>query len=296
MKYWMLTLTCITLFPFAQLQAEEESPSTMADALFKEAVVFCNQASRLSRTDTSEAREQFNQYRSFLERARAIDPSLLENNSFAERENRRCTLIEDNIARAEAMPLVEQSLAQCNAAQSALESHNLNTATESFTRFEGLRDQALEITPTVLRVGSVAVRMRVCDRLVEKISLAKAERQLELQTSTRALGYFNKALASCEAGESIINKQKPSEDTVASLEAVLNQLNNHNNQGEALVKTPSSGSDAGNLKRLQSRVSSCQGQIAAAVDAIKLHLEEQALAQTSVLQGQEVSQISDNSL
>ena len=296
MKYWMLTLTCIGLFPFAQLHAEEQSSSSSADAIFKEAVVFCNQASKLSRTDTAEARQQFDQYRTYLDRARAIDPTLLESNSFAERENKRCTLIEDNIARAEAMPLVEQSLAQCGDAQSALEASNLKAATQAFSQFEQLRDQALAITPTVLRVGSVAVRMRVCDRLVEKISLAKAERQLELQTSSRAVGYFNKALASCEAGESIINKQKPSEGTISSLEVVLNQLNNHNSQGEALVKTLSAGAEAGNLKRLQSRVSACEGQIVAAVDAIKKHLEEQALAQTSVLQGQEVSQISDSSL
>lgn len=296
MKYWMLTLTCISLFPFAPLHAEEQSSSSSADAIFKEAVVFCNQASKLSRTDTAVARQQFDQYRAYLDRARAIEPTLFETNSFAERENKRCTLIEDNIARAEAMPLVEQSLDQCSMAQASLEASNLKAAAQAFTQFEQLRDQALAITPTVLRVGSVAVRMRVCDRLVEKISLAKAERQLELQTSTRAVGYFNKALASCETGESIINKQKPSEATISSLEVVLNQLNNHNSQGEALVKTLSSGAEAGNLKRLQGRVSACKGQIVAAVDAIKQHLEEQALAQTSVLQGQEVSQISDNSL
>ncbi|WP_290578981.1 hypothetical protein [Ketobacter sp.] len=295
MKYWMLTLTCISLFPFAHLQAAEPV-SASADVIFKEAVVFCNQASRLSRTDPTEARQQIQQYAKSLQRARALDPELLDTNSFAGREHKRCTLIEDNIARAEAMPLVEDSLAQCGEARAALDGADLTAAADAFARFQTLRDQALEVTPTVLRVGSVAVRMRVCDRLVEKISLAKAERQLELQTSQRALGYFNKAMASCEAGEAILNKQTPSDATVASLEAVLNQLNNHNGQGEALVSSLDSGADAGNLQRLQHRISACRSDVVAAVGAIKQHLQEQALAQRSVLQGQEVSQISDNSL
>ena len=296
MKYWMLTLTCITLLPFTLAKAETANPSPHADALFKEAVVFCNQASRLSRTDPLQARQEFQQYQVYLERAQSMDAELLEKNAYAQREHKRCALIEDNIARAEAMPLVEESLAQCGEARTALEANDLKAATAAFDQFEMLRDQALEVTPTVLRVGSVAVRMRVCDRLVEKISLAKTERQLVQQTSSRALDHFKTALTRCESGENIINKSTPSNATVVSLEGVLNQLNTHVGQGEALAKALPPGAESEQLSATQLRVSSCQKDIVAAVEAIKQHLEAEALAQASVLQGQEVSQITDNNL
>jgi hypothetical protein len=313
MKYWMLTLSCITFLPFTQLMASTDSnAASAADALFREGVTFCNQASRLSRTDTSLARQQFEQYRSHLERAQVVDASVLENNAFVQREHKRCTLIDDNIARAEAMPMVEQSLAQCADARAALDVSDLDQASASFVQFQALRDQALSVTPTVLRVGSVAVRMRVCDRLVEKISLAETARQMAQQTLGRARGHFNRALASCEVGEGMLNSQSPTPDTLNALQSVMGRMQAHVDKGNGALKILAGNKVAANLKPMSVRLEACQQQLELAAIAIEQHLVQKALtAQSveagapdlqaesnpdSVLQGQEISQIVDNDL
>lgn len=313
MKYWMLTLTCFAFLPFSQVLANTENdPAATADALFREGLVYCNQASRVSRTDTTLARQQFEQYRSHLERAQVIDASVLESNSFVQREHKRCILIEDNIARAEAIPLVEQSLAQCAEANTALDAADLDQASVSFEQFRALRDQALTVTPTVLRVGSVAVRMRVCDRLVEKIALAEAERQMTQQTVGRARIHFNKALASCEVGQGMLNNQGPTMDTLNALKNVVGQMQAHVNKGDVVLKTLSGEGVAASLDSVSDRLDACQQQLELAAVAVEQHLTEKALAvqsveaetpvaqvepgPESVLQGQEISQIVDNDL
>lgn len=320
MKYWMLTLTCISFLPASLAFASgDNSVADAADKVFRDGVVFCNQASKLSRTDTKEARQQFSQYLSHLERAKTIDKSLLENNSFAERENKRCALIDDNIARAEAMPIVEESLEQCAKARTALEASDLKLANASLQRFSELRDEALKVTPTVLRVGSVAVRMRVCDRMVEKISLAESAQQLALQKASRALGSYDKALASCDAGRSMLSAAKVSNETVTAVNGVLRQLNQHQSGADALAKelTGSTG-ESQRLSAIRNRVSSCNKELVAAVKSMQIQLEQQALAvnilnqddlrespqeatlavqaDVTMLQGREIVQIGDGSL
>ena len=309
MKYWMLSLSCFTLLPFTHLMASSATGSAAAaDALFREGIAYCNQASRLSRTDSKQARQQFERYQTHLERAQAIDASLLENNAFIQREHKRCALIEVNIARAEAMPVVEQSLAQCAAAQAALDAGQLAKASTSLKRFQTLRDEALAVTPTVLRVGSVAVRMRVCDRLVEKIALAESARQIAAQTVGRAQGHFNKAMASCEVGQGMLNSQGPTTDTLRALESVVNQVETHTRRGQALLDAMSAREAAAKLDSVSGRLHSCQQALSLAATAIQQHLEQQeeqaahtaaaasgaaqpTASPASVLQGQEISQI-----
>ncbi|AUM14670.1 hypothetical protein [Ketobacter alkanivorans] len=314
MKYWMLTLTCIGLLP-ASLSFAASDAATAADNVFREGVAYCNQASKLSRTDTEQARTQYSKYLSHLERAKTIDTRLLDNNSFAQREHKRCTLIDDNIARAEAMPIVEQSLAQCEQARAALDASNLEQASESFNQFQSLRDQALAVTPTVLRVGSLAVRMRVCDRLVEKISLAQSDQQLALQKASRALTVYNKALASCDVGRGMSATSSLSTEAVKALEDVLSQVNKQLSNGDALGNgLDRSVGDGQQLAAIRNRVTACSSDIVASVASMNTKLEQQALmakkaedaaiqppqlavqAELSILQGQEIVQIGDGSL
>lgn len=312
MKYWMLTLTCISLLPTSLAFAASDAANA-ADNVFRQGISFCNQASKLSRTDTVKAREQFSQYQSYLERAKTIDGALFEQDGFAQREATRCALIEDNIARAEAMPIVEASLEQCEQSRNALQANDLKSASDFYHQFEALRDEALQITPTVLRVGSVAVRMRVCDRLVEKISLAQSDNQLAQQQIRLAANSYNKALASCDAGKSI-RAGGVSNESLSALEGVLLQLQKHRTSADGIANTVSTGGEGRQLANLRDRTANCQTDMMAAVKSMKYKLDQQVAeakqaeeaarqatqlaveSTATVLQGQEIVQIGDGSL
>ncbi|MAR92868.1 MAG: hypothetical protein CML06_18630 [Pseudomonadales bacterium] len=275
MKNRMLAIASLALMVTPVMA--QDTAATAADGVFRSGVAYCNQASKLSRADTAAAREQFNRYLSHLEQARVIQPGLLETNSFAAREHRRCQLVEDNIARAEAMPLVEEGLARCNAARDALERADLNTANAAFEQFQQQRDQALAITPTVLRVGSVGVRLRVCDRLVEKIALAQAQQQLQQQRRDRAQAAYSTALASCDAGRELAAASSPTTNGIKAVAGVVQRLAVAQNEAEKLAAGSGRGAA---LSLAQGRFNQCQAQLMATLERLQ-QAQRLALAQAA---------------
>ena len=216
MKDWMLALP-IALFTLSSTVYAEVNtdPKVLSDQLFRTGLAFCNEASKKSRTDTQLARADFANYESHLERAKAIYPQLMDENDFASREATRCELVDDNIARAEAMPLIEQGLAYCNEAKTRLEaSSGVFEAETNLKQYKELRDQALETTPTILRVGSVAVQVRVCDGLDEKISLVENQMKRTHRETDKVIASFNKAMDTCQVGTGMLKGATSNPETV----------------------------------------------------------------------------------
>lgn len=147
-----------------------DDPVQVSDQVFRAGVEYCNSAAKASRTDGKQARSDFSLYLSHLERASAVYPALLEHNTFARRESQRCQQVGDDIARAEALPVMEKGLAMCQDARSALREGNLKNSRIRFSQYEMNRDRAVRLSGSVLRVGSIAVQVRMCDGLTDKIA------------------------------------------------------------------------------------------------------------------------------
>lgn len=283
MKYWKLALPISVIMFSATLQAETSNdPKVLSDQLFRAGLDFCNAASKKSRVDTDAARDNFDEYLSHLERAKTISPNFVAENSFASREAKRCELVQDNIARAEAMPLLEESLTRCSEAKNAFSSqHNLEQAEAKLQEYQGLRDQALETTPTVLRVGSVAVQVRVCDRLEEKISLAKAQNSHAEQKSDRVIASYNKAAETCDVSAQMLKGGQASADKLQAADQLLVQVKQYqtkaDQQAGGLLNSRSLSSESRKrLAGIQGVLKTCHSQVVAKIESSRQKLVEQA--------------------
>lgn len=283
MKDWMLALPIALLTLSSTVNAEVNTdPKVLSDQLFRTGLAFCNEASKKSRTDTQLARADFANYESHLERAKAIYPQLMDENDFASREATRCELVDDNIARAEAMPLIEQGLAYCNEAKTRLEaSSGVFEAETNLKQYKELRDQALETTPTILRVGSVAVQVRVCDGLDEKISLVENQMKRTHRETDKVIASFNKAMDTCQVGTGMLKGATSNPETVEAAGQVLNQLTqyqeNAEQQASALLRKGNLGADSKKrLSSLKSDLNSCYTSMTARIDLSNKRIQARA--------------------
>lgn len=286
MNLWKLALPVAIMVFSSVAQAEvSKDPKLLADGLFRTGLDFCNAASKKSRSDTAGARADFNEYLSHLERAKTIYPELMRENQFAKRESTRCELVQDNIARAEAMPIIEESLVACSEAKNALRGEpNLATAKEKHTQYMALRDKALATTPTVLRVGSVAVQLRVCDRLEEKISLVQTNQNRTIEMSTRTIAAFQKAADTCSVGKDMLKNRSNNLEKIQAADQLLARLRQDqqqaNKQATALLTDQIVAKSAQQqIKQLQSSLKRCQSQVVAKQEAArKAHKADQLAA------------------
>ena len=285
MKYWMLALPVAVLAFSNPAQAEvKNDPKLLSDQLFRTGLTYCNAASKKSRTDTVGARENFKEYLSHLERAKTIYPEIFRENAFVSREAKRCELVQDNIARAEAMPIVEESLAFCSEAKTALKgTPDIAGAQANLAQYHELKDKALATTPTVLRVGSVAVQMRVCDRLEEKISLAQNQRNQAEKLSEQVIAFYNKAADTCSVGTDMLKAGVSNSQQLQAAEKLLNRLSAYqvqaNDEAEALMKNRSlAASTRQDLNRMQSEITQCQTQVVAKVGQARKAIQARVAA------------------
>ncbi|MGB3622798.1 hypothetical protein FT643_00710 [Ketobacter sp. MCCC 1A13808] len=286
MKYWMLAAFCSGLCAATTVTAgQNDAADVVADQVFRAGLEYCNQASKVSRTDASAAREHFAQYLSHLERAKTIAAQVVQDNSYIQREARRCSLVEDNIARLEAMTLAQASLDRCGEVRMALDQGALTQAQTKFNEYETMSQQALAVTPTVLRVGSLGVQFRRCDQLVEKISLAKVKRSRVALETERTLAGFKRVMDSCSVAEKLL--QSPMEDsgklqaTKRVLEQVSEQLQLADRQAAELVRSAVASGVAyeQQVTDAQYNASACRQNLLSQVSAIRHQVQQAGLQQ-----------------
>lgn len=172
MKNWMsAALGSMVMMGASLAQAAiTDDPALVADQVFRAGVEYCNSAVKASRTDSKQARSDFNLYLSHFERAQSAFPALLEQNAFAGREHPRCLQIGDNLARAEALPVMEKGLTMCQETKAALQAGIGKESRYRYSQYEINRGRALRMAESVLKVGSIAVQVRICNGLSEKVA------------------------------------------------------------------------------------------------------------------------------
>ena len=273
MKKWMSVATgSLALIGINLAHASiTEDPAQVADQVFRAGVEFCNSAAKSSRTDSKQARSDFDQYLSHFERARTIFPSLLQDNAYAERENHRCNQIGDDISRAEALPVIEKGLAMCQDARSALNRGNLEDSRSRFNQYELNRDRALKMSDSVLKVGSIAVQVRICNGLTDKIASAEKQNNNFARMARDVIAGLSRANDTCGLGTRLITSGDMNADKRAMLTDTLNQSQSQADEVATTATqlnrmgTPVVGKALDQIHALDTQLEQCAQTITAAV-------------------------------
>jgi len=260
--------------------AAADKPAAVADQIFRAGLEYCNAAARNSRTDSKQARSDFGQYLSELGRAKGLDPQFLKDNEFAARESHRCSLIGDDIARAEALPIMDKGLAMCQDARRDLDKGDIKSARSRFTLYRINRDRAIQRTETVMKVGSIALRVRTCDGLEDKIAQVKQQQASQKQLAALVLSNLKQANSIC-TGSSERMKGTMDTDQLAQIQDNLTHM-----QGlaqSADMSTSGLGALTGSrtlaqIQNLQQQVGQCQQKLTDNLAQARTRLQQQAEA------------------
>lgn len=269
---WLLGLMCGSTMILSTFASADNAADSAAEAVFRQGLVHCLQASRLSRTQVDTARTELGQYLSHLERANTISHAWVESSEFAQRETHRCTLVKDNIDRIHAMVLAEQGMEQCLAVQNELKSGTVDAAKHHFQNYLQFRQAAMAVTPSVLKVGSLGTRMRRCDQLEEKIAAADAWLN-RLNAEVQSLRVVYQTAANhCSLGMKLVQGGQPADARLGASREVLDRMD------QALLPLQPSAAalrDPG-IAELVQQVEDCQQSLLMDVAAMRLQLQEEA--------------------
>ena len=214
-------LLCCTIALSSNAMAETEA-FTRAVKVFKKGYADCTEAQRIRSQDINQASEKFASYLELKEKSAKIDPRILTTNLHnISREIEFCQKAEQDILRSKAFPIMESALESCKTSKSQLAKSDYFKATSAYRKYEELYQQAITITPSIVRVSSVKLKVNRCDKLKSKIDTADAQ----LKKATTSFEAEHKAvtrlLATCNAEKKLISGNNVSKIDTRKAKSIL---------------------------------------------------------------------------
>lgn len=167
----------------------------------------CNEANNLRASDLAQAKANFSYYTQQLNKAIAIDETILLTSSREMDTNiKYCKRVESNIQRAEATPILEQGIDFCKSSKAALSDNNLALAAGEIHQYQELKEQALIIAPDLMEVFVLASKIRTCTRIEEKLQKAEAAAAQAEEDMKKAIMAYQDFKAQCEAARQFTSK------------------------------------------------------------------------------------------
>lgn len=228
----------------------------------------CVEANTLRGKNLVDAKKKFDIYLKTLDRATAIDSSIL---STAQRDMdknlRYCERVEVDIKRAEATPILEKGFTYCDAAKEAIDAGDVASAQTNLTEYKRYRDDAFIITETIMDVFALASKVRACSRVEEKLAEATLKADALANAMTKATTDYQSFLAGCNSVKGAITSPK---FTLNDLDAVNQQFNGalkfkkaarENGDAFTLMSTQPEREDSKQLKILVNSAAACEGEV-----------------------------------
>lgn len=213
------------------LMAAPMAIDQQVDAFFARGMEHCKQAMDLSRTSAKVAAAEFDRYTSYMRKVEALKPEL-KSDIMISRQMAQCEQVGHDIARIQALPVIEEGLVVCGEVKSLVNGDYLSKAKARFLEYTRHRDQALAMTDTVLKVGFNASKIRRCDRLEEKIIAAEQRIHHSEIKADRLLSALRKSTDSCEVTRNLLEDGKVTEDKLMAAESMLSQARDYFKQTE----------------------------------------------------------------
>lgn len=210
------------------------------DNFFAQGIKHCKQAMDLSRTSREVAKAEFERYQSYIGKVEALKPEL-KNDLMVKRQMEQCDQVGHDIARNEALPIFEQSLAVCKEVKALVKRDHLTKAKAKYMEYTQYRDQALNLTDTVLKVGSNASKERRCNRLEDRIIAAEQRIQYSEIKADRLVSTLRKSTDSCLVSGRMLENVGSNMEKLKAAEAMLSQAQDYfkqtKNYPEAIARS-----------------------------------------------------------
>lgn len=241
----------------------------------------CKSAQLYRRKDFDKAREIYGQYVELKRRALEKDSTLADGSDpGVARILEYCERVGSDIGRVEAMPIFMRGLEACKVAGTHMMAKNLNKVQESYQTYVGYRDQAVQISESVMEVPSLAPDLQRCERVQ---SYLEAESSRISDTNDRVLTsitHLRKVQALCNSANS--SKRTDPDWFESQYEEVLGMDSSVPNQS-VLKELPSGSNEAKTVAGLRASVAACEKRLVATIGEKKRLkvVAEQANQQTA---------------
>lgn len=172
------TLLIVCLGTLGNAAWADEESFNQAVSTYLRGFQDCVEANTLRTKDVAAAKAKYAAYVKLKDEAAKIDPSILQTEKRDMAKNLDyCAKTQENIAKAEASPIIEQGMAHCDNAQKALEGKDIAAARNEFKVYAEARDKAFGITDKVTDTFAIGSKVKACARVEEKIAAAEAEQK-----------------------------------------------------------------------------------------------------------------------
>ncbi|MEE2729273.1 MAG: hypothetical protein VYA55_00550 [Pseudomonadota bacterium] len=120
--------------------------------------------------NVQKARSEFGRYLDFLDKAKAIDGSIIGSSRREMDSNLKfCDRVRHDMEIIIGTPMIEEAFAACEQTFSAIEQKNVDQANMYHQQFIELKDKAIEAAPSLKSVFSITSQIRRCERAEKKI-------------------------------------------------------------------------------------------------------------------------------
>ncbi|RLU03861.1 MAG: hypothetical protein D9N11_02000 [Ketobacter sp.] len=262
-KYFSILTTCLILTPAIAVADKFDDAVNEYIKGYKE----CTEANTLRTSDLTAAKRKFDAYLKHLDRAKSIDPSILNTTQRDMDSNLRyCERVEINIKRAEATPILEKGFTYCDTAKESLKNGDVPTAQSSMEEYKRYRDDAMIITESIMDVFALASKVRACSRVEEKLAEASKEENALIEKMNAAIGGYKNVISQCEKARSTISSPKFSLDQLDDVNAMMNEAAKEkknarqNTEAFTLLKEQPNRPQSQELQTLVDTAAQCEGQ------------------------------------
>ena len=209
------------LVVFSHVSVAGASDKGVALNLLDNGLQHCTSAMKLSRTDQAAAKSEYDLYVLALSRAVAIYPEISSESSKTSRQVDQCVQVGDDIARAQAIPFLDQGVAACKQAKSLAKGDYLSKAKTKYKEYVGLRDKALLLTESVLKVGSNSSKVRRCDKLEDSLMAAQTRIEGEETDAAALISLLRRSSDSCQVAQRMATQSGVSRSKLDATKSVL---------------------------------------------------------------------------
>ena len=202
----------------------------VALTLLTQGIAHCTKATRSSRTNQLAAIKEYKLYAIALSRAKAIYPNISAHSRTLSRQMEQCAQIGTDIARIQALPLLEVGVLACKEAKVLAKGDYLSKARIKYKEYQDFRNQAVALTDSVLKVGSNSSKVRRCDMLESSLMAAQTRVVNDEQKAVELISLLRRAEDSCLVAQSMAIKSGESRVNLDTTKSMLGHAKSYFNE------------------------------------------------------------------
>ncbi len=249
------------------------SDNDVALSLLTQGIEHCTKATRFTRINQSAAIKEYKMYAIALNRAKAIYPKISEHSRTLSRQIQQCAQIGTDIARMQALPLLEIGVLACKEAKALAKGDYLSKARVKYKEYLDFRNQAVALTDSVLKVASNSSKVRRCDKLESSLVAAQTRVVNDEQNASELISLLRRAEDGCLVAQGMAIKSGESRVNLDTTKSMLDHAKRYFNETplhQDALKRASNYPGYSSSKQIQKLISTfliCRDELVAVIGA-----------------------------